>query len=69
MGLGPHGWKSMNALRNPSGVTLAFMTLLIVVPFAWPFTMYAWLRYLTGHRAPVQEPASKVVPADWGKQA
>ena len=41
----------MNSLRNPSPFTLGLVTVLAVIPLFWPFTMYAWLRYLTGHRS------------------
>ncbi len=51
-------------LKNPSLTTLVVVTFLLVIPFFWPVTLYAWVRALTGHKA-AQTPR-EAVPKDWG---
>lgn len=40
----------MKFFTEPTTTSLFVMTVLLIVPFMWPFTMYVWLRALTGHR-------------------
>jgi hypothetical protein len=40
----------VRALRYPSGTTLLIATLLVIVPFFWPVTMYVWLRHFAAKR-------------------
>jgi hypothetical protein len=54
----------MDAIRNPTPLGLAVSLALLVIPLAWPVTLYMWLRYLTGHRG--RTPPKEEVPIDWG---
>jgi hypothetical protein len=40
----------VHALRYPSSTTLLVATLLVIVPFFWPVTMYVWLRHFAAKR-------------------
>lgn len=40
----------VHALRYPSSTTLLVATVLVIVPFFWPVTMYVWLRHFAAKR-------------------
>jgi len=40
----------MSAIRNPSPFGL-LLSIVLAVPFAWPVTLYTWLRFAAGHRS------------------
>jgi hypothetical protein len=55
----------LEAIKNPTPATLGLLTVLIVIPFFWPVTMYAWLRFLTGHRRSNAKAAGPNWAAGW----